>query len=215
MKLRAALAASCTLALAASGASAFAAAPHKACNLVKDNTGDTFALRSQDTAAKYGPQEDSLDIKTVDIATNAKYVTGVMRVVKLAATPPTSPYGVSYEIEWLVPGSDNPLYLAAERSLDGGDVFVAGFRDATSNLGTALATVKGTFDVAKSEIRITAPVGVFSGQGKGMKPGVKITFGDLDQTASRNGVAVSVFADVVRSGVVYTTGAPSCVTPGK
>jgi hypothetical protein len=142
-------------------------------------------------------------------------VTAVIRVVKLAATPQTSPYGTSYEVEWLIPGSDNPLYLAAARSVDGGDTFEAGFRDATTNVGTALGTAKGVFDAAKSEVRITAPVGTFSGQGKGMKPGVKITFGDLDQTASRNGVAVSIFADVVTSGVVYTTGAPSCVTPGK
>lgn len=214
MKLRAALAVSCTLALATSGATAFAATPKK-CNLVKDNTGDTFALRSQDGVGQYGPQEDSLDIKSIDIATNAKYVTAVMRVVKLSAIPQTSPYGTSYEIDWLVPGSDNPLYLAAARSVDEGDTFVAGWRDATSNLGTKLADAKGVFDTAKNEIRITAPVGTFSGQGKGMKPGVKITFGDLDQTASRNGVAVSIFADVVTSGVVYTTGAPSCVTPGK
>jgi hypothetical protein len=220
VKIRAAVAASLSLGLVVTGAANAAVAKPKpkvkpVCNLVTDATGDTFAARSQDTAGKYGPQEDSLDLKSIDLASDAKTVTGVIRVVKLSAVPQTSPYGTSYEMEWLIPGTDNHMYLAAATSVKDGTTFTAGFRDATSNVGTKLADAKGVFDLAKNEIRISTPVSTFGGQGRGMKPGTKITFGDLDQTASRNGVAVSVFADVTTSGVVYTTGAPSCVVPGK
>lgn len=215
MSVRAALTASLVLALATTGtASAKPKAPKPVCNLVTDGKNDTFALRTQTSLGTYGPQEDALDIVSMDIASNAKTVTGVIRVLGLGATPRTSPYGTSYEIEWTVPGSDNHYYFAAARTVKDGDTFSAGYRSGSLNTATKLADATGRFDVEHNEIRVSTPVATFNGQGKGMQPGVKISFGGLDQTASRN-AGVSVFADVASSGAVYLTGAPSCVVPGR
>lgn len=181
------------------------------CNIVTDPKGDTFLLRTQDGAGAYGPQEDALDIVSADLASNAKKITAVIRVAKLAESIATG-RGQSYEMQFLTNGTENKLYLSAT-ILNGAKTFGVGFRDATSNLSSSLGEASGVFDLAKSEIRITAPVSTFSGQGDGVKPGTVLTVGDL--TASRNIVVANVFADVATDGGSYRAGNPSCVTPGK
>ncbi len=180
------------------------------CNLVVDEANDTFLLRTQD-GVQPGPQEDALDLVSADIASDAKKFTAVIRVKKLSKEIATG-RGQSYELQFLTNGTENKLYLSAT-ILAGTESFNVGFRDATANTATPLGDATGVFDLAKNEIRITAPVSTFSGQGDGAKPGTLLTIGTL--TASRNLVAVNVFADVNDAGATYKAGNPSCVKPGK
>jgi hypothetical protein len=197
------------------GAAAASAAPKKpapvkpVCNLVVDEPNDTFLLRTQEGVAA-GPQEDALDVVSADLASDAKRVTAVIRVKKLATTIATG-VGQGYELQFLNDG-DNTLYLSATIT-NGSQAFTVGFRDPTANTATSLGDASGVFDLAKNEVRISAPVSVFSAQGTGVKPGKLLSIGTI--TASRNLVAVDVFADVNEGGATYKAGAPSCVTPGK
>ncbi len=209
--------------LAAGGAVAAPAKPKPVCNLVSDAKDDTFALRSQDAQRAYGPQEDALDIVSGDLASDGKVLTAVLRVKKLALSTGSAPNGLSFRMQFTHAGldEDTNLFLSG-RSGSGNQVFTAGSRAITANLSTKLADVKGVFDVAKSEVRITAPLDVFKALGGGIKTGTKLQFAELDQTASRfvtvnpaTGADTATFADVTNSVSAYTVGAPSCVVPGK
>ena len=199
--------------LAAGGA---LAAPKPVCNLIVDEKGDTFLLRTQDGAGAFGPREDALDIVGGDLASDGKVITGVLRVVKLAKSAPTSPSGVSFRLQFAMPNQeDSNLYMTAN-AVGGAESFAVGVRNVALNTSTKLADAKGVFDVAKSEVRISAPLSAFSSVSGGIKPGMKLTFADLDQTSSRpSGLGPSVFADVTQSPKTYTVGTPSCVAPGK
>src|SRR5687768_14584060 len=94
-------------------AGAAPAKPKPVCNLVQDAKDDTFAARYQETAGAYGPQESSLDIVSADLASDAKTLTGVLRVQSLAAAPATSPGGASYDINFTTPSIEAPLYVRA------------------------------------------------------------------------------------------------------
>lgn len=198
----------------AAGAATAAPAVKPSCNLVEDAKGDTFLLRSQDTAGAYGPTESALDIVSADLSANAKSITAVIRVDKLSKSAGTAPGGLSFRVQFATPTeNDENLYLNATTS-GGTDVFTAGTRAITANLATKTADVTGVFDTVKNEIRITAPLSTFAAQG--VKPGALLTLAGLDQTASRNAVAgKAVFADVATSEKSYKVGAPSCVVPGK
>lgn len=211
--LRTALAGAVGLTVLAVGPAS--AAP--ACDLVKDEEGDTFLIRSQDTAGAYGPAENSLDIVSGDIASDGKTVTGVLRLKGLAATAGTSPGGLAFRIQFLIPGldGDTNLYMSATKS-PSGELFAFGTRAITANLSTKVADVTGNFDVEKSEVRIHVPVKAFSGIGDGLKAGTRIDFAELDQTASRaTPSGSSVFADVATSTGSYKAGDASCVAVGK
>lgn len=210
--LHLALAGSVGLTVLAGGAYA---APKPVCNLITDDKNDTFLLRSQDTAGAYGPQEDALDMVSGDLASNAKTITGVIRVVKLSTSAATSPVGLSFRLQFALPGQvDSNLYMAANR-VGGTESFAVGVRDITTNTSTKLADATGVFDVDKSEIRISAPLAAFADAG-GIKPGAKLSLADLDQTSSRpSGAGPSVFADVAVGAKTYVAGAPSCVVVGK
>ena len=213
MRTRALLALAVLVPPALAGAALAAPKPAPAkpvCNLVVDDKGDTFLLRNQEVPGVYGPQEDALDIVSADLASDAKRITAVIRVAKLAREIATG-RGTGYELQFLGDG-DNTLYLSAS-IFEGDETFSVGFRDPAANTATSLGTASGTFDLAKSEVRITAPVSAFAGQGSGVKPGKVLTLGTV--TASRNLVAVNVFADVNTGGATYKTGTPSCVVPGK
>lgn len=191
------------------------AAPKPVCNLIEDDKGDTFALRSQDSAGVFGPQEDALDMVSGDLASDSKTLTGVIRVAKLSKSAATSPVGLSFRLQFSLPTqTDANLYMTAN-VIGGAETFAIGVRDDLTNTSTKLADVKGIFDVAKSEVRIFAPIAAFK-PAADIKPGSKLTFAGWDQTSSRpSGAGPSVFADVALSEKSYVVGAKSCVTPGK
>lgn len=216
--LRPVLAASLVGAVALAGGAVAAPAKAKAkpvCNLVTDAGGDTFLVRSQDTAGAYGPQEDSLDILSADVATDAKTLTGVFRLKSLAAAAGTSPGGASYDINFTTPTIKSPVYVRAILPSSGAPTAEAGTRESiiVTSLATPLGAGTVVVDKAKNEVRFSFPLAHFTPAG-GLKAGEKLTFGDVT-TGRAVGTSRAVFADVAATDKAYTVGAPSCVVPGK
>jgi hypothetical protein len=206
------------LVVAAGLAGPAAAAPKKLCNLVVDGTGDTFALRYQDTyhslGVPYGPQEDKLDLTGADLGSSTKFFTAVIRVKNVSATVGTAPGGVEYDVNFTNPSYAGTLYLRAIYPSSGSPVYEFGYRTGAvaTTLPTKLADATGFVDPKRNEIHITVPAGAFANAG-GLKPNAKIAFGEV--TAGRYAGGRAVFADVVVGDKVYPTHAASCVTPGK
>jgi hypothetical protein len=198
----------------AGGAVAAPAKPKPVCNLVQDAESDTFLLRYQDTAGAYGPQEDSLDIVSADLASDAKTLTGVIRVKSLAAAAATSPGGVSYDINFTTPDIASPVYVRAVVPSSGEPTAEAGTREnaVVTSIATPLGDGTVVVDTKKNEVRFSFPLADFTPAG-GLKPGAKLTFGDV--TTGRAAGSRGVFADAATSDKTYTVGAPSCVVPGK
>ncbi len=201
------------------------------CDLVTDATGDTFLLRTQDSVGKYGPQEDALDITSMDIASDAKRLTAVVRVKKLSTKVATAPLGTDYRLQFVLPGeaAGENIVMNARTDPSGTPSFIVVARTLIPNgqgqsTTAKIADITGVFDLAKNEIRMTVPLSVLSPKGA-VSPGSKIalnTLGGLDQTSARatvvnpvTGVGTATFADVALSDRVYTAGAPSCVVVGK
>jgi len=170
---------------AALGASALVtvqagAAPKLPCKLVTDASGDSFSVGSEDldpvpaSTPGAGPTSNVLDITSADVATDKKRITGVVRVVKLAASDPTfSPTGLAWRVNFTADGQ--AFSLIAQSDPTGALTYQASYRDKTTGGGNLYAGgVTGILDVAKSEIRMTAELGLFAAQAT-IKPGTKIT----------------------------------------
>ena len=205
--LRPALAAGLLGVLATAGLAG--AAPAPACNLVQDAKGDGtgFVFTDED----YLPNDANLDLISGDIASNAKTITAVIRTDALAMSDPGAPTGRAYYANFTVGGKE--LYLAVRLDASGNGTYTGGFIDGRrQNLGDAT----GVLDVAKKEVRISAPVSLFAAQAA-IKPGTKIT--DLNLLAQRYigvaGPGATPSADAAEGGKTYTAGARSCVVVGK
>lgn len=174
-----------------------AAAP--VCNLVTDAEGDSTGGSS------------NLDIVSGDVASDAKSLTGVIRVKKLTDSDGTAPTGVGYQVRFTLPGRELPMYLLASNELGSGSAFEFGEVNGTSL--NSLGEATGTFDLAKSEVRITAPAAL-DGSTKAT-PGTKIS--SIRAFAQRRFVVLLSGADSTPADALgtYTAGAPSCVKPGK
>lgn len=198
-----------TLGLLASAGLA-GAAPAAACNLVTDLKGDGtgFLFTDED----YLPNNPQLDLVSGDIASDGKTVTAVVRLDQLALTDSSSPTGRTYYANFTV--GEAQLFLAAALDGAGAATFSGGFIETRrSNLGEAT----GVVDVAKKEVRISAPVTLFTEKAKIAK-GTKIL--DLNLLAQRyvghrSAVGVTPSADAAEGGKTYTAGAKSCVVVGK
>jgi hypothetical protein len=199
----------------------------KACNIVQDPTGDTFAFRSQEQAGVFAPAEAAFDITSADIASDGKVVTAVVRVKALSTSIQTSPQGAGYSFDFLLPTSDMSGSLRAVLINGQAPYFEATYKDPSipNSPSTFLGTATGSVDMKKNEVHITAPVGLFSVLGA-MKKNTLIQPADDAASAGRAvppspGVAGQpvatrfVFADVAAPLKSIRVGAPSCVTPGK
>ena len=216
------------LALASVTASPALAAT-KACKIVTDGTGDTFAFRSQDgsPAAAAGPKEDGFDILSGDIASDGKVVTAVIRIKKFSDAIQTSPQGAGFAFDFLLPSSDMQASMRAVFIKDQPAYYEVTYKDPgiPNSPSTFIATATGFVDKTKNEIHITAPVSAFSVLGP-IKKGTTLAPG-TDAATSGRAVPPSpgtkdqpvatryVFADVAPGGKTIKAGAPSCVTPGK
>lgn len=197
--LRTALALTATASLAFAGAAG--AAPAKpVCNLITDGTGDVTAPSA------------NLDIVSADIGSDAKKLTGVIRVAKLATGDGTAPTGVAYNFRFMLPGSDVRYYLlaSAEPSPLGATTFEFGTIE-TGNALTPIGDATGTFDLARNEVRITAPTSFGAVK---IKPGTKLV--SLQALTQRRFVVLLSGADstVIDERKTYTAGTKTCVKPG-
>lgn len=200
-----------------------AKAPKPVCNLIADAAGD----------ATYNnvPGADGDDIVGGDVASDGTKVTGVIRLKALAANDPQAPLGRSYFVEFAVKGAEAVLFVNA-RTYPTGTLFTYGYRgiDPNSGIGTSysLGAATGVVDLAKGEIRITAPNAGFAPSGSKLPKSSKLT--GLAATSWRmagQGLVPSQQVGPARvplggvqmmfddgAGGSYTVGAPSCVKPG-
>ena len=223
------------LAITLAGAALLAPVAHAAtkpvkpvCNLITDTPKDTFLLRSQDGQGAYGPQEDGLDILSMDVASDAKTLTGVVRVAKLATKVQSAPGGIDFRIGFTLPGQDpttGNFFLNARADSSGAPSFLLGLRTVVAqgqSTTAKLVDATGTFDTTKNEVHISVPVSAVKSGSVSLATGSILSFAGLDETSARQvavnpatGVGTATFADVTNSETTYKAGTKSCVTPGK
>jgi hypothetical protein len=185
------------------------------CNLVTDPAGDA-------TPQAPLPNDDSLDILSADIASDAKSFTAVIRVKNVAAQG-LSQLGSDLQVDFDLAGAEATVWMGYNNSAYGGQAFqygVIGKGDAGSTSPTGDAV--GIIDTAKNEIRITVPVADMNALGKA-KPGAKVS--NITVSSSQvAGIAPNpsgVYAfnslpvDDASATKSYVAGYPSCVKPGK
>lgn len=224
--MRAAVVVGITLALA--GGPALGAPTKPACRLVTDPAGDGSLHGQVPPGTPAYPT--SLDIRSADVATDDRSLTAVIRVERLQSLEPGSPVGIGFEFNLTVdkqrfslvatrdPASD-PLF-----TLSGRTEYVGDENSGAASYGM-LGVIDGVFDEDASEIRMTAPLKLFS-------PAARISardvVGDLrlwsmyttggyssdteDRRPFFGGLAHS--ADRAESKATYAAGSPSCVKVG-
>ena len=228
MKVRAAL---CAVALVVpAGAGIAAAAPKPkpvkpVCNLVSDPSGD-----AQVNGVPGGAGDD---IVGGDVASDGVTLTGVVRMAGLAANDPEWLNGRSYFLEFTAPGSPDVLFVQA-RAYPTGVIYSYGYSgvDPTSGINTSytLGQATGVIDVAKKEVRVSAPVkGFVDGAKAKLAKGAKLSsIGSRVFRQGGQGLVPSQEVGGVRVplsglnvllddavGSSYVVGTPSCVAVGK
>ena len=194
--------------------------PKPVCNLLTDAPGDAALIGPPAP----DPSNDALDILSADVAADAKNVTAVIRVKKLAKTAPTfAPTGIQWRVGFTA--DDVVFSMAAHTNALGTEVYDASYK---TTVGGSLYSggVTGQFDLAKNEIHITAPTSLFSAQAT-IKPGKVLsaltanTYIDVvvpDATGKFGGGTFASDGLGIDSGTsdkTYKVGTLSCVTPGK
>lgn len=186
--------------------SASAAAP--ACNLVTDAKGDA--------KGPSGANNDPvLDIVSGDVATNAKKITGVIRVDKLNESSANYPYGITWRLDFAI---DDTRYFMSAISDRNGLIAQTGYTDPVSGSGTIAGAATVVLDKRQNEVRITSSAQNFANR-VNIKPGMK-----LSEPAARTGAILSVprignlrypTVDTTDPGATYKAGSASCVAVGK
>jgi hypothetical protein len=230
VKVRAAL---CAVALVVpAGAGIAAAAPKPkpkpvppVCNVVTDPSGDA------EVSGVPGGAGD--DIVGGDVASDGVTLTGVVRMAGLAANDPEWLNGRAYFVEFTAPGSPDVLFVQA-RAYPTGVIYSYGYSgvDPTSGINTSytLGQATGVIDVAKKEVRISAPVkGFVDGAKAKLAKGAKLSgVGNRVFRQGGQGLVPSQTVGGVRVplsglnvlldeavGGSYVVGTPSCVAVGK
>jgi hypothetical protein len=196
------------------GGSALAAAKVKpVCNLVTDAAGDA----TDDPAG--AAADDALDVTSVDVASDKNNITAVIRVKKLAKSSARN-----WTAAFSADGTD--FSLGAHITAAGTEVFDAAYAAATGGSIYGPGTT-GVFDVAKNEVRITAPLSLLSEQatiksGKTKVTGIGATTGAellVPDASGQFGPTLFSYspinADDTDGGKDYLAGTPSCVAVGK
>ena len=240
MRTRVAIAVGLAAVVAAGGGAS--ASTHKVkpvCNIVQGTVGDApfDPTLGGLTAVNKAPNDPNGDILSADIASNAKYVTGVIRVKTLATPDTTFPEAHFYMLSWTAPGHSSPVYLGATvdpnpASAAYGPQFVFGDGGTVGpslvainyyNIGSA---VKGTVDMKKNTITMSVPISAIKSYGK-FTPGAAFTGIQAQSQALVNGpvlpanvpgfggsVAWGWQEDLDSATKAYVAGTPSCVKPG-
>jgi hypothetical protein len=202
--VRPALAVAVGASLVVAGTAGAVTKPKPVCNLVKDAAGDASVQPPL-------PSDDSLDIVSADVASNAKNVTAVLRLKSLGATSPYSVTGRNYYMQFDAPGAANPIYFSAESDATGTS-YHWGDLETANGLGTytTKGDATGVTDVAKNEIRMTVSVRDLADLGK-TKPGNKLSSLHASTTAVLGVLVADV--DTADGSKSYVAGSPSCVKP--
>lgn len=238
------VAAVCVFALAASAPQALAAS-HKAkpakkvCNLISDPDPDAIVDPTIGIAKK-GVQDDTADIVSADIASDATYVTVVIRLKAMAQPDPTWPEAHNYLVQWNVPGHDKPVYLGGTidpnpASAAYGPQFVFGDEGSTNAVAVLFtafnvdqaAHVTGKVDTAAKTVTMSVPISELGGYGT-FKPGTRFdgvtAISQVEVNGPNTPSNLPIFGGSLAQGIgtadtdaaskPYIAGTPSCVKPG-
>ena len=198
-RLRCGLAAALCLGVAL-GPSAVATPKHRpVCNLIVDGAGDADIVTPQ----------PALDVVSGDIASDSSNVTVVFRLDGRPGDPnPQAPGGTRYFFEFGAPGSGDPQYLSAAFNAAGLGTYRTGHVTKSYLDDPANPAVRGS--VAGNVVTISAPLSAFTRVK--LAPSQKLTRLTIE-TFTETGTLFLGVDDA--AGGTYTTGAPSCVVPGK
>lgn len=199
------------------GVQANAAPP---CKLLTDAAGDAFFLNGA------GPVSNSLDITSADIASDAKRITAVIRVKKLAASDPAfAPTGQTWSFDFV--GDGRLFTFTALTDPTGVPSFLASVQNPTTKQGELYGSIPGKFDLVNSEIRMTADLSMLAEHAT-IKKSSKITGIAADagrilaipypHAAVGDGTFATLsFAasDLATSPKTYVAGSKTCVTVNK
>lgn len=209
--VRPALAVAVVGSLAAAGIASAAPKPKPVCNLVTDAADDATGAPLAGTPG-VAPNGPAYDITSLDVASNATTLTGVVRVKALSKTSSTAPSGIHWTIGFTVAGSD--FQLSAHNDAADGEAYELDSVDKAGQTYDKIADATGVLDVATNEVRISIPASAL---------GVKLTGQKVTDIAGTAGAFYNVpmvvsgedATDTATGDAAYTAGALSCVTPGK
>jgi hypothetical protein len=194
------------VATVSAGGSAQGAAPP--CRLITDPSGDE-AMAPGHLA--------SLDIISADLASDARNLTGVIRLNSYDVPSGT---GLRvYVLAFTVPYAHKTVFVqAGEKFPDPGKSshnFAWGFADertGTPNDYPFRAYITGVVDPVKAEVRISLPIAELAKAGVLLKPKAPLT--NLHAGTWLLQSSFSPHVDVASTSRVYRAGAASCVKPG-
>lgn len=180
------------------------------CQLVVDAKGDAtkFYIAPEGSA----PNDPSTDIVSLDYATNAKQMTTVVRVDKLAkSTAPLAPYGYTWYAYFTVGTTEFYTQVATSPT---GDTFSVGYINPDTGLRSSLTdgSATGVIDLAKNEIRTTFNLAQLA-QFQTVKPKTKLT--TLHGMSNRYYGRLTMLSDDAEGAKPYVAGTKNCVVPGK
>ena len=182
------------------------------CPLITDRKGD---------ARNQVGTDDSLDILSADLVSDAKTVTATIRLKALSAVSPGAPQARNYYLLFNTTKPSAQMFLNAT-VFSGGVVryawgTVGPFDPAgliilydNGNYGVTQPAT-GAFDLTKNEIRISANVADMAAKGN-VKPGA-----EWKRISATSWYQITTFifeADVAAAPRPYVAGTPGCIKPG-
>ena len=201
-----------------------AQAERTSCNIVTDATGDAKNVPGTGHQSVL-PNQDDLDITSGDLATNRRFLTTVVRVKDLSYVLSAAPRARQYLMYFHIGKTD--YATSATRYPDGQVFWLNGGKAGEGpqrvdplGIGSNYKIVSGVFDLARSEVRVTVPLGLFRVDGP-------VTRGHIISgisAATYQGVGVNTAAGATAGGqedqsdgppARYIIDSPSCVTPGR
>ena len=184
------------------------AAPAKSCNLAPDPKGDVVATQASEATVTPDP---ALDLVMGDVGTDKTTVTGLVRLDKLSRPAASSPAGAVYEVRLLTATGELTYTLWAHLTGATATFGVGTVNDATAaQLVDSTGTATGVVDLAKNEIRISAPLSALGSP----KQGSKLSFAEIVVKRSAGNQFYGRYADS-GGGKSYKVGSPTCVPVGK
>jgi hypothetical protein len=173
------------------------------CNLVTDPTGDAGIgfVKLPAAAGRH------VDIVSADVASDATWVTTVVRLADLDTTVSSS----SYWFTWWVDGAEFTTKVTHTPAGDTTEVLVyVPFQGSPLDPFLLRIPGTGTVDVANDEVRVSVRVA-------DMAPYATVTTGDTFQyleAKSAFHAGGGLIVDTTHFDSTYTAGDPSCVIPG-
>ena len=212
IRLRPVLALALCAGLAGATGLGTASAAAQSCNLVTDDKGDA-------KGAAGAVSDPVVDILSADVASNAKKITAVIRVEKLAATSANYSLGITWRANFTIGDTTYAMSAISDRS---GVVGQTSYSDPATGQGTIAGSAVAVLDMAKNEVRITSSTVGFADR-VNIKPGTAVTdlnvlTGGIFQSPKNPVVNFNLryaSADTATGGKTYKAANPSCVAVGK